>query len=206
MAVDWKELVKASAPVLGGLLTVVGGPAGALAGAALSAVANALGVPADESSVATALQQGLTPEQKTALVQADLDYKKAILSAGLEEKKIDADVEKTYVLDVANAREHNANTVGILALGIGVNLASYLCIVLVLYGLYTLVGQAKLGAVEPGTLVAVAGLLGGIVQWIMQNSSQANGFFFGSSPAARQQGDKLGQSVTDTVKNLVKKS
>lgn len=202
---DWRDVVKTIAPTLGGLLTAFGGPAGALAGAGLGAIATALGVPNNESAVSAALQAGLTPEQRAQLAQADLDYKLALVNAGVEEKKIDADVEKTYVLDVANAREHNANTVGILYLGLGVNLASYLCVVFILYGLYSLVQAAKLDAIDPGTLVAIAGLLGGIVQWIMQNASQANGFFFGSSPTARAQGSQLGASVTDTVKNLVKK-
>lgn len=199
MEFDWRAAVKSVAPILGGILTTVGGPAGALAGAGLNAVAAALGVEPTESAVAAAMQAGLSPEQRVALVAADTEVKKAMIAAGLEEKRIAADVEKSYIADVADARAHNANTVGIMRLGYMVNALSYLLVGAILYGCYRLAGGDNLAKIDPVALSSISVLVGGVVQWVMSNAAQANGFFFGSSPGSRQAAVDMGKATAGAL-------
>lgn len=195
---DWKSAVKAVAPTLGGLLATFGGPAGVLAGAGITAISNALGVPDNEEAVSAAMQAGLSPEQKAALVAADLEYKKAMIDAGIKSKEIDAAVEKAYIADVADARAHNANTVGIMRLGYIINCLSYATVAAVLYGCYRLATGGKLD-MDAGTAAMIGGIVGAALQWVISNSTQANGFFFGSSPSSRQVATDLAKAVSGPV-------
>lgn len=201
---DWKQTIKDVAPTLGGLLTTLGGPAGALAGAGLTAIANALGVPAsgdpvrDEAAVAAVVQQGLSPEQRAALIASDLEYKKAALVATTRKQEIDADVEKAYIIDTDAARHAHAQNVGVLRLGYLINVASYACVGAVLYGSFQLMIGTKL-SVDPGIAATIGAVVGGVVQWLMANAQQANGFFFGSSPGSRELSAQLGKAVGGAV-------
>lgn len=192
---DWKEGIKAIAPTLGGLLATFGGPAGVLAGAGLTAVANALGVPDTPDAVSAAVQAGLTPDQRASLIAADLAHKQALIDAGIKSKEIDASVEKSYIADVADARAHNANTVGILRLGYIINVASYAMVAAVLFGCYRMATGGKLD-MDAGTAAMIGGIVGSALQWVISNSTQANGFFFGSSPASRQAAADLGRAAS----------
>jgi hypothetical protein len=68
MALDWKDLVKTVAPWLG---TALGGPLG---GAAVTAIAGALGLSDNTESAIKAALSGATPEQLLAVKQADNDF------------------------------------------------------------------------------------------------------------------------------------
>lgn len=191
---DWKSIIKTVAPTLGGLLATAGGPVGMLAGAGLNAVAAALGVDPTEEAVSAAVQVGLTPEQRVALVDADTKVKLAMVDAGVKTHEIDAGTEKAYIGDVADARAHNANTVGILRLGYIINVFSYGMVAAVLYGCYTLM-RVKLD-LDAGTAAMLGSIVGAALQWAITNSTQANGFFFGSSPASRQAAVDLGKAAS----------
>lgn len=201
---SWQENVKAIAPTLGGLLATFGGPAGVLAGAGLTAVAKALGVPDDPNSVEAAVQAGITPEQRASLVAADLEYKKAMIEAGIRTKELDIQESKNILLDVQDARSHNAGTVGILHLGYMINAFSYLCVIMTLVGCYFVLSGARLAGVDPSALVAVGGIVGAALQWVYSNSTQANAFFFGSSPSSRQSSAALAESVSAAAKTSQK--
>jgi putative protein kinase ArgK-like GTPase of G3E family len=54
-------------------------------------------------------------------------------------------------------------------------------------------------AIDPGLAAMVGSVIGAVVQWIMSNSSQANGFFFGSSPSSRQVSSDLAKAVAQQV-------
>lgn len=192
---DWKATIKAVAPTLGTILSAAGGPVGMLAGAGLNAVAAALGVEPNEDAVAAAVQVGLTPEQRAALIDADTKIKLAVVDAGVKNHEIDAGTEKAYLTDVADARAHNANTVGILRLGYLINIASYACVACVLCGCFWLLGGKSL-TIDPGIAAMVGGLIGAALQWLLNNAAQANGFFFGSSPASRQAAVDLGKAAS----------
>ncbi len=195
---DWKAGVKAIAPTIGGLLATFGGPAGALGGAALNAVAAALGVPPTEDDVSSAIQAGLTGEQRAALIQADLEYKKAVLATGIEERRLNIESDNNILKDIQDARSHNADTVGVLRLGYLINVSSYICVASVLFGCYNLV-QGGLNGVDPILAGSVGALVGSTVQWLLSNAAQANGFFFGSSPASRAITTSVGDNVAKNI-------
>lgn len=90
MGFDWKGLLANVAPVLG---TAIGGPFGALAGAAVKA---ALGIPedSDEQAMTKALERA-TPEQLLAIRQADNQFKLDMEKLGVDVARIDAEDRKS---------------------------------------------------------------------------------------------------------------
>lgn len=191
---DWKKTL----PFIGALAT--GGVPGLVAAAA-GAISDALGqpVPATPEGIGAALN-GATPEQMVAIRKSEADLKIRFRELDTEDKKIAADVEKTYVDDVKSARQFNANTHGILLLGYLINFASYLCVGGVLFGcFYVLTGSARV-AIDPGIAAMVGGIVGSAVQWLLSNSSQANSFFFGSSPSSRQVSADLAKAISQPGK------
>lgn len=206
MEVDWKGLVRGVSPILGGLL---GGPLAAGATKVLADIilGGSSGDSAkDEEALNTAMAGGLTPELKSQILGAEQATKQALIAADVQKTVIAADLEKSYITDIADARAHNANTVGVLRLGYLVNLASYSLIAAILFGVYKAVQGNGLDSINPTTLAVVSTLLGGIVQWLMSNCGQANGFFFGSSPSARASTAALADSVANTASKLSKKA
>ncbi len=88
---DWKSIVKVVAPTIA---TGLGGPLAGLATKALSEVL--LGRPdGTEDEVAQAVL-GANPDQLLAIKQADQEFAK-------EMKRLDIDLEKTYVADTSDA-------------------------------------------------------------------------------------------------------
>lgn len=86
MGFDWKATLAAVAPALG---TAIGGPFGALAGAAVNAVLG-LGGDATEAATAQALAKA-TPEQLLALKQADNQFTIDMEKLGVDLAKVNAD-------------------------------------------------------------------------------------------------------------------
>lgn len=181
---DW---IKAIAPLLG---TALGGPLG---GAAATFIADKLGLEEKTVEAVTAVINSgtMTPEQIASVKAAELDFKKFC-----EENKIK--LEELYVKDVQDARKFNANTHGILVLGYSINVLSYTCVFAILYGCYRVISGTEL-KIEPGLAATVGSVVGAVVQWLMSNASQANGFFFGSSPSSRQSSENLSKAVSDAV-------
>lgn len=97
MDFDWKKLLKQVAPVLG---TAIGGPFGALAGTAIKAVLG-LAEDADETIMAKALEKA-TPEQLTAIKEADNRFRESM-------RKLDVDILKLDAEDRASARQRETS-------------------------------------------------------------------------------------------------
>ena len=110
---------------------------------------------------------------------------------------MEASTTAVYIDDVKDARKFNADTHGILVLGYLINVASYVCVAGILYGCYMFLQGSKMG-IAPGIAATVGTVVGAVVQWLMSNASQANGFFFGSSPGSRQAATDLGRAVSAT--------
>lgn len=93
MNINWKEIVRNIAPIIG---STIGGPFG---GAAMAALSNTiLGKPdGTEKEIEIALQQA-TPEQLVALKQADNDFKIKMADLGVKEDEL-------FYKDVASARK-----------------------------------------------------------------------------------------------------
>jgi hypothetical protein len=196
---DWKSAVKTVAP---GLATLLGGP---LAGGAVTVLAEALlggstgSKEGDELAIQQKLAAGMTPEDKAKILLADTEIRKEIIRAGIREKEIALETERAYIGDTAHARSTHSENKGVLRLGIGINLLSYGLIGAVLYGCFELLAGTKVSALDPTMAMAIGGIVGGAVQWIMSNAAQANGFFFGSSPGSRQMAVDLSKAVGDAA-------
>lgn len=192
---DWKKAL----PFIGALAT---GGVPALVTAAAGAIADALGTSVEptEAGIGSALKSA-TPEQMIALKQVDSNLKIKMREFDVQEKQIAATTEIAYVEDVKNARQFNANTHGILFLGYGINVLSYVCVGMILYGSFMVITGTKIG-VDPGLAAMVGSVVGAVVQWLMSNSSQANGFFFGSSPGSRQVTQDLAKAVGDSTAKI----
>jgi hypothetical protein len=192
---DWKKTL----PYIAAAAT---GGVPALIATAATALTEALGVTVEptKEGIDTALK-GATPEQLLALNKLDNDLKIRFRELDSEDKKADIDLEKSYISDVSNARQFNSNTDGILYLGYLINVASYSLIMFVLYACFKLMTGGNL-SIDPGTAAMIGGIIGAAVQWIMQNASQANGFFFGSSPSSRKANEDLVRSITESSKKL----
>jgi len=195
MDFDWKKTL----PYIAAAAT---GGVPALIATAATALTEALGVEVEptKEGIDSALK-GATPEQVLALKKVDNDLKIRFRELDTEDKKADIDLEKTYISDVGNARQFNSNTDGILYLGYLINVASYSLIMFVLYACFKMMTGGNL-AIDPGTAAMIGGIIGAAVQWIMQNASQANGFFFGSSPSSRKANEDLVKSITESSKKL----
>lgn len=202
---DWKKAVGTVAPALGVLL---GGP---LAGGAVKVLADVLlggstGDPTvDDEKLGALLSNGMTPELQAQIIAAQNQVKLAVIEAGLEEKRLEQKATEAYLLDIANARGAHAGTVGILRLGYGINIASYSCVAMILIGCFLLMGGFRSSlSVDPGIAAMLGGIIGAVVQWLMQNASQANAFFFGSSPSSRQVASDLARAATTLPSSLTK--
>lgn len=96
---DWKNVVGKVAPVLGAAL---GGPLG---GAAVSAIADALGLSEKtEEAVKNALS-GTTPEQLLALKKADQDFAVRMEELGLKKEELSFTNEKDQLQIAAGDRD-----------------------------------------------------------------------------------------------------
>lgn len=196
---DWKSAVKTVAP---GLATLLGGP---LAGGAVTVLAEALlggstgSKEGDELAIQQKLAAGMTPEDKAKILLADTEIRKELIRAGIREKEIAAETEKAYIGDTAHARSTHSENKGVLRLGIGINLLSYAVVASVLYGCFELLVGTRVHTLDPTMAMAIGGIVGGAVQWVMQNAAQANGFFFGSSPGSRQMAVDLSKAVGDAA-------
>jgi hypothetical protein len=108
---DWKSILGGVAPTLATALSVVGGPAGMVAGAALRAVSGAvLGHQEGTSDQVTqAIQAGLSPDAIAALQKADNDFKvqMAQIAAATEQAQLtyEKDIYAEEAGDRANARD-----------------------------------------------------------------------------------------------------
>ena len=104
----FKNIVGAVAPTLG---TAIGGPMG---GMAANMIADVLGVPNDQKSIETAIQNA-TPEQM-------LELKKAEQAFEVQMKELDVDVFKLETQDKQNARsmfskDWTARIIGLFTIG-----------------------------------------------------------------------------------------
>jgi hypothetical protein len=193
MDFDWKKTL----PFIGALAT---GGVPALVAAAAGALGDALGTPVDPTPTGIdAAMKNATPEQLAALKQIDADLKTKMRAFDVQEKQIDATTEQAYITDVDSARHAHAQNMGVLRLGYFINAASYICILAVLYGCFMVLTNSGKMVIDPGIAAMVGGVLGAVVQWVISNSAQANGFFYGSSPGSRDLSAKLGSAVGNAV-------
>jgi len=200
MDFDWKKTL----PFIGALAT---GGVPALVATAATAIGEALGTTVEPTPQGVeAAVRAATPEQLIALKSVDSNLKIRMRELDTEDKRIDSDNFKAQLADVMNARVHNANTYGILLLGYLINFTSYACLAGVLWGAFWLMGSSSELRIDPGIAAMLGGIIGAAVQWLMQNASQANSFFFGNSPGAIQATKDLSNATAAAVASSAKKA
>ena len=184
-------------PYLASLAT---GGVPALWATAAAAIGEALGqkIEPTPAGIDAALKNA-TPEQLAVLKDIEAKVKIAMRSADTEDKKIDADVTKAYISDTDAARRAHSTNVGVLRLGYVINVLSYIVVAGVLYGCYSVLVNGLKLSIDPGLSATVGTVVGMVVQWVISNSNQANGFFFGSSPSARQNSAEMSQAVSAAI-------
>ena len=196
MSATWKDIVGAVAPTLG---TMLGGP---LAGAVVKVLAETVlrdqggyDGQTDEARLAGVLEtQPLTPEARERILAAKTMLDVELVRAGVRKAELKVDTQKVFAADADSARRAHAQTAGVLWLGYLINIASYGCVAAVLYGCYRLVSGGGL-SLSADVSAMLGSVVGGVVQWLMSNAQQANGFFFGSSPGSREMSRSLGDAV-----------
>lgn len=172
MAFDWKSIIGTVAP---GLATLLGGP---LAGTAVGAITQALGLGPDtsEAQLAAAVKNA-TPEQLLAIKKADQDF-------AIRMRELDLEPEKLAGVDRASARDREART--------GDTLTPRTLAVAVTVGFFGVLGYLMVyGAPKQGgdALLIMLGSLGTAWAGIMA-------YYFGSSSGSRENQATLRQVAT----------
>src|SRR6185436_16067297 len=134
------------------------------------------------------------------LIAADKDIKLALVAADVRKAELSTQEMVAGIAYIADARSHNAQTLGILILGYSINAMSYFVVSLILYGCFYLISKKAFDGIDPGLAASVGTLVGGISQWILSNAAQANAFFFGSSPTSRQVTSDLAKATASVAK------
>ena len=192
---DWKRLVAGIAPMLG---TALGGP---LIGAAIGELGAALlGNPnASEADVAAALSSGrLGPEQIVAIKQAESALTIRMRELDIDVLKINQAADAALIADTSDARHTFGKDENVFVLGCIILSAFALLMALVLTGCFFLMtGKVT---VDPGTLAVCAGLIGTVVGYVAANAQQVVSFFYGSSKGSKDNGDRIGAALTESIK------
>lgn len=169
-----QSLIKSGAPLLG---TVIGGPVGTLAGAAIGALAEALGTPATPEAVKAAIE---TQPGATAIVQRIEAEKGSTLNADLD----------AYLRDIQDAR---ATNVRYIEAGSGIAWAPAILTAINFIGFYgVLILVIYKGLPDTGARELVSGMIGAVVGSYLAS----NNFFFGSSQGSANKDQILKQIAT----------
>jgi hypothetical protein len=168
---DWKDIVRTVAPWLGSAL---GGPLG---GAAMTAIASALGLSESTEAALKSAISGVTPEQMAAMKKADQEFSVKMQELGFANMEA---MEALYVKDMDSARNRqvqvkdNVNTV--LAYTI---VGSFITVIAA-----TLLGFAEVDSALAGTLVG----------YLSAKSEMICSFYFGSSKGSDRKTELLAQA------------
>jgi hypothetical protein len=197
----WKEVIAAVAPGLATALT--GG--NLLAGAAVKALADNLlggstGDPvADEAKIAGLVSGGMTPELRAKIIDAETMLKTEAMKIGLEEKRIDANLEIATLADVADARKTHGTGDEVIKLAWAVLVTWGALTAATLYGLYSvLAGGIEIKDV--GVVATVFTVLGSTVGYISNSAQQVLSYYFGSSRGSNQKTAVMAEAISNAGK------
>lgn len=193
---DWKKLVGNVAPVLA---TAFGSPllGGAVAVLAKSVLGESSGDQAkDEDALARVFAGGMTPELQAKVIEAQANLKLELAKVGLEEKRVDKDIEIAYLGDVGNARQFNHGDRGITIMGACVLGAWALLMGCTMGGLFYMV-ISGIKTVDGGMVATVFTVLGSIVGYLSNAAQQVLSYFYGSSRGFDKNTAALRESVSN---------
>jgi hypothetical protein len=186
----WKKIVGAIAPTLG---LALGGP---MAGAAVKLIAGAVlgDENAQEHQVAEAVMQGMSPDAVVALRRADNEFKVRMKELDIDLAKLNADVEKSYLADVQDARKAHGGNTAVFWLGVTILITFASVMIAVLWGGYELMtGGSTIK--DEGAKALVMGLVGTVLGYVSANAQQVVGYFFGSSKGSADKTNALAAAV-----------
>lgn len=196
---DWKKLVGGIAPILG---TALGGP---LAGEAVALLGRALGLGADasEGEVAAAVTSGrLTGEQIVAMKQAENDFTEKMKALDIDIMRINAASDAALIADTSDARHVFGDKDNVFVMGCIILVAFATLMGLVLWGCFWMM-TAKV-EIDPSMVAVCASLVGTVVGYVAANAQQVVSFFYGSSKGSKDSGDRIGQALTESIKQAGK--
>lgn len=197
---DFASVVKRALPWIGAAAT---SNVPALITLAAQTVGEVLGVdvPATGDDITTAVANA-TPEQLVALRSREMDFKERMQALGFQQERemraFDVEETKALIADATSARgtfgtNENVFTLGCIILGVFGGLMA-----LVLTGCFFLMtGRVT---VDSGTLAVCAGLIGTVVGYVAANAQQVVSFFYGSSKGSKDSGDRIGEALTESIK------
>lgn len=192
---DWKKLVGGIAPVLG---TALGGP---LAGQAISMLGQALGLGADapEGDVAAAVASGrLTGDQLVAIKQAENDFAVKMKSLDIDVLKVNQAADAALIADTSDARHTFGSNDNVFVLGVCILIGFAILMALVLAGCFLLItGRAT---IDPSTVAIGTGMVGTVVGAVAANAQQVVSYFYGSSKGSKDNGERIGAALTESLK------
>jgi len=192
---DWKKLVGGIAPILG---TALGGP---LAGEAISMIGNALGLgtSASASDVASAIASGqLTGDQIVAMKQAENDFTAKMRALDIDVMKVNQAADAALIADTADARHTFGSSEPIFVLGVCILLGFVVLMGATLAGCFAL--MTGYFHFDPTVATFSSGLIGTVVGYVAANAQQVVSFYFGSSKGSKDSGDRIGQALTESIK------
>lgn len=194
-AFDWKKLVGGIAPVLG---TALLGPLGGMAVKVLAGAV--LGNPeASEAEVAAALSSGqLTGEQIVAIKTAGQDFDVRMKSLDIDIMKVNQAGEAALIADTSDARHTFGGNENVFVLGCLI-LATFGCLMAAeLTGCFLL--MTGYFHVDSGTAAICSGMIGTVTGYLASNAQQVVSFFYGSSKGSKDNGDRIGAALTESIK------
>nr|WP_315242078.1 hypothetical protein [uncultured Albidiferax sp.] len=199
---DFSNLLTKALPWIGAAAT---GNVPALITLAANEVGSALGV--DVAATADAIGSAVahaTPEQLLALKDRELGFQERMQAMGFthveDMARLAVEEAKVFVADTADARHANSGDTKVYWLGISVLGTFAILMVLVLLGCYRFViGEAKM---DMGAVAVVAGLIGTVVGYAAANAQQVVSYFFGSSKGSKDNGQRLGDALSETMKHI----
>ena len=192
---DWRKLIGVLAPTIG---TALGSP---LAGIALSQLSNAIfGVPdKSQDDIAAAIAGGqLSGDQIAAIKKAEADFAVRMKELDIDVLKINQATELAYVADTSNAREVFSKDTGVFRLGVSILVGFAVLMGMVLTGCFLL--MTGYFQVDPSVSAVCSGLIGTVIGYVAANAQQVTSYFFGSSKGSKDSGDRIGQALTETLK------
>jgi len=167
-----KKIIFAVAPALASAL---GGP---LAGTAVNALSSVIfdRPDASEEEIGLSLERA-TPELLAKIKQADQEFSLAL-------KALDCDLEKTYLSDVADARDKNSQNSSVFWLGVVILFIFLITITMVM----VLASYQKIN--EPYSMI-----LSAIIGYVSSNATQVVSYFFGSSRGSQEKNTALHSAI-----------
>lgn len=197
---DFASVVKKALPWIGAAAT---GNVPALIAMAAQTVSDVLGVEvlADGGSITSAVANA-TPEQLLALRSREMDFKERMQALGFQQERdlrtFELDETRALIGDTTSARGVFGSNDNVFVMGCIILITFATTMVLVLTGLFLLMtGRVT---VDAGTLAVCAGIIGTIVGALGSNAQQVVSFFYGSSKGSKDNGERIGVALAESIK------